>query len=174
MTCIVGIAKEDKVYIGGERAASDGSIVISSSRPKVGVSGDWIYGFAGSYGTGQLIELITLPKVLKNDDPYMTLRLVIVEELKRLYESYGRDLEDNAADWLIGCKGRLFELSSGDWGVIEINESAIGSGNNFALGSLHTTRQYEVASPIYRIEQALNAAIELSPTCLGPVDIMSL
>ena len=174
MTCIVGIAKEDKVYIGGERAASDNDVILSTCRPKVGVKGDWAYGFAGSYGTGQLIELINLPKVLKNDDPYTILRLVIVEELRKAYETYGRDLEDNAADWIIGCKGRLFELSSGDWGVIEINESAIGSGNSFALGSLHTTKQFEVASPIYRIEQALNAAIELSPTCLGPVDIITL
>ena len=174
MTCIVGIASEGIVYIGGERAASDGNIVISTRRPKVGIKGDWAYGFSGSYGTGQLIELINLPKVLKNDDPYNILRLVVVEELRKAYESFGRDLEDNAADWLIGCKGRLFELSSGDWGVIEIEESSIGSGNDIALGSLHTTKQYEAASPIYRIEQALNAAIELSPTCLGPVDIIQI
>lgn len=174
MTCIIGIAKESVVYIGGERAASDSDVVLSTCRPKVGVKGDWAYGFSGSYGTGQLIELITLPKVLKNDDPYTVLRLVVVEELKKHYETLGRDIEDNAADWLIGCKGRLFELSSGDWGVIEVHESAIGSGNNIALGSLHTTKQFEVALPTYRIEQALNAAIELSPTCLGPVDIVSL
>lgn len=174
MTCIVGIAKEGNVYIGGERAASDNDVILSTCRPKVGVKGDWAYGFAGSYGTGQLIELVNLPKVLKNDDPYHLLRFVIVEELKKVYDTYGRDLEDNAADWIIGCKGRLFELSSGDWGVIEINESSIGSGNAFALGSLHTTKQFEVASPIYRIEQALNAAIDLSPTCIGPVDIITL
>lgn len=174
MTCIVGIAKEGNVYIGGERAASDGNVILSTCRPKVGVKGDWAYGFSGSYGTGQLIELVTLPKVLKNDDPFLVLRTTVVEDLKRHYDTYARDIEDNAADWLIGCKGRLFEISSGDWGVIEINESSIGSGNTIALGSLHTTKQFEVASPIYRIEQALNAAIELSPTCLGPVDIVQI
>ena len=174
MTCIVGIAKDDVVYIGGDRAASDGNVIIPTRRPKVGIRGDWIYGFAGSYGTGQLIELIDLPKVLKNEDPYTILRMEVIEELKRLYDTYGRDQEDNAADWLIGCKGRLFELSSGDWGVIELEETSLGSGNSFALGSLHTTKQFEVASPIYRIDQALNAAIELSTTCLGPVDILSL
>lgn len=174
MTCIVGIAKEGNVYIGGERAASDSDVILSVCRPKVGIKGDWAYGFAGSYGTGQLIELINLPKVLKNDDPYNLLRLVVVEELKKHYDSLGRDIEDNAADWLIGCKGRLFELSSGDWGVIEVLESSIGSGNTIAMGSLHTTKQFEVATPVYRIESALNAAIELSPTCIGPVDIITL
>ena len=174
MTCIVGIAKDNVVYIGGERAASDGSVVLSTRRPKVAKDGNWIYGFAGSYGTGQLIELVTLPKVLKNDDPYILLRTTIVEELKKHYESLGRDHEDNASDWLIGCKGRLFELSSGDWGVVEVEESSIGSGNSIALGSLYTTKQFEVATPDLRIEWALNAAIDLSPTCCGPVDIISI
>jgi ATP-dependent protease HslVU (ClpYQ) peptidase subunit len=174
MTCIVGIAKEDVVYIGGDRSASDDSVILATRRPKVGIKGEWVYGFSGSYGTGQLIELITLPKVLKNDDPYNLLRLVVVEELKKAYESFGRDLEDNAADWLIGCKGRLFEISSGDWGVIELEESSIGSGNTIALGSLHTTRQFDMATPDMRIQWAIDAAIELSTTCLGPVDIVSL
>lgn len=174
MTCIVGLVKDDVVYIGGERSASDSDVILTSLRPKVGVKGDWVYGFAGAYGTGQLIELITLPKVLKNDDPYNVLRLVVVQELKKHYDTLGRDSEDNSADWLIGCKGRLFELSSGDWGLIEINQSSIGSGNTIALGSLHTTAQFEVATPEMRIQWALDAAIDLSPTCLGPVDIVSL
>lgn len=172
MTCIVGISDGKNVYMGGERSASDDSLILSTSRPKVGVRGDWIYGFAGSYGTGQLIEFINLPKVLKANDPYELLRLSIVEELKRLYESSGRDHEDNSTDWLIGCKGRLFELSSGDWGVVEIDETAIGSGTSIALGSLYTSK--EIENPHIRITYALNAAITLSTTCQGPIDILYL
>lgn len=174
MTCIVGIAKENVVYIGGERSASDESTILSACRPKVGIRGDWLYGFSGSYGTGQLIEFIALPKVLKNDDPYTVLRMAVVEELKKAYDAFGRDLEDNSSSWLIGCKGRLFELSSGDWGVVEVEESSIGSGNTIALGSLHTTKQFSAATPDMRIQWALDAAITISPTCLGPVDILSL
>jgi len=111
---------------------------------------------------------------LKADDPHILLRTTIVEELKKHYENLGRDHEDNAADWLIGCKGRLFELSSGDWGIVEVQESSIGSGNSIALGSLYTTKQFDVAAPDTRIKWALDAAIELSPTCIGPVDIISL
>ena len=172
MTCIVGIASEGIVYIGGDRGVSDDSTISSMCRPKVSTRGGWAYGFAGSLGTGQLIEFIELPKVLKNDDPYFLIKTTVVEELKKAYDANGRDMEDNSTDWLIGCKGRLFEVSSGDWGVLEIEESAIGSGGTIALGSLHTTKQYEVATPIYRINSALQAAIDLSPTCLGPFDIV--
>lgn len=172
MTCIVGIASEGIVYIGGDRGVSDNDSISSMYRPKITAIGDWVFGYAGSVGTGQLIEFITLPKMLKADDPYYILKTNIVTELKKSYELHGRDIEDNSTDWIIGCKGRLFEISSSDWSVIELEESAIGSGGSFALGSLHTTKQYDVATPVYRIQTALQCAIDLSPTCRGPIDII--
>lgn len=174
MTCIVGISHDDVVYIGGDRGVSDDSSIVSMSTPKIKMRGDWIYGYAGSLGNGQLLDMIEIPIVADEDDPYILIRLTIVEELKKAFELYGSSHEDNETDFLIGCKGRLFQVSSGDWGVCEVNEVAMGSGGNFALGSLHTTSQFEVATPYYRIEQALNAAITYSPTCQGPIDILYL
>lgn len=172
MTCIVGIAKDGVVYMGGDRGASDDHTIVSLSQPKVNVKGDWIYGYAGSLGNGQLFDLIDLPAVADDEDPFKIIRIDIVEELKSVIESHGSDKEGDATDFLIGCKGRLFEMSTEDWGVVEVSEVSIGSGGNYALGSLHTTSQFEVASPYYRIEQALNAAITYSPTCQGPIDIL--
>lgn len=173
MTIIIGIAKGDTVYIGADRGASDGESIVSLSRPKVRVRGDWIYAYSGSLGTGQLMDCITIPDI-DDQDPFILLRLDIVEALKDAIESYGTANEEHHAEFLIGAKGRLFEFSTADWGVAEIEETALGSGGAFALGSLHTTKQYEVALPTYRIEQALNAAITYSPTCQGPIDILFL
>jgi hypothetical protein len=79
----------------------------------------------------------------------------------------------NDTDILIGIRGRLFELSPVDWSVAEVLETAIGSGGDFALGSLHTTKEFP-ATPEFRIEYALNAAIAYSPNCQGPIDILSV
>lgn len=173
MTCIVGIASEDKVYIGSDRGASDGESIISLAKPKVYIRGDWIFAYSGSLGTGQLMQCITIPDI-DDQDPFIVLRLDIVEALKNAMESFGTPDNEHASDFLIGAKGRLFELSTSDWGVAEVEESALGSGGAFALGSLHTTKQFPVATPTYRIEQALNAAITCSPTCQGPIDILYL
>ena len=170
MTCIVGISDGNTVYIGGDRGASDDSSIISLAQPKVKVKGDWIYGYSGSLGNGQLFDLIDLPPVADDEDPFKIIRLDIVEELKSLIDSHGSDKEDNVTDYLIGCKGRLFELSSEDWGVVEVSEVAIGSGGNFALGSLYSTK--DNTNPIVRITIALNAAITYSPTCQGPIDVI--
>ena len=172
MTCIVGIAKNDVVYIGGERAASDGSTLLSLNRPKVKRCGEYLIGFAGSLGIGELAHFIDLPPIGKNIEK--TLRTSFIKSLKDAIELYGNasHLEDNSTDWLIGVNGRLFEISSEDWSVCEFSESAIGSGNNIALGSLYTTRNWQDQEK--RIKVSLQAAVEISPSCSGPIDIYSI
>lgn len=171
MTCIVGISDGETVYIGGDRGASDESCIITLSQPKVKTNGEWIYAYSGSLGNGQLLDFINYPALKKTDDVYKIVRFDIVSQLKDLYESHGSEKDDNATDYLIGIRGRLFELSSEDWGVAEVQETSIGSGGNFALGSLYTSKELE-DNPIVRITLALNAAITYSPTCQGPTDIL--
>lgn len=171
MTCIVGISDGKSVYIGGDRGASDDSCIISIAQSKVIVKGEWIYGYSGSLGNGQLFDFINFPATIKKtDDVYKIIRFDIVPQLKELFETHGSTKDDDATDYLIGIRGRLFELSSEDWGVAEVKETAIGSGGNFALGSLYSTQ--EIENPIVRATIALNAATTYSPTCQGPFDIL--
>lgn len=170
MTCIVGISDGERVYIGGDRGASDDHTIVSLAQSKVNVKGDWIYGYAGSLGNGQVLDYITFPALKKGDDPFKILRFDIVPLIRSNIETYGSDKDGDTTDFLIGCKGRLFEMSSEDWGVIEVAEVAIGSGGSFALGSLHST--YSIYSPIVRIGMALDAAITYSPSCQGPTDLL--
>ena len=173
MTCIVGIAKDDVVYIGGERASSDGNTLITLTRPKVQRCGDYLIGYAGSQGIGQLAQMIDLPPG-NSKNIEKVLRTTFIKSLKSAIEEYGNasTVDDNSTDWLIGVQGRLFEISSEDWQVGEYSYSSIGSGNNIALGSLHTTQNWKDQEK--RIHVALDAAITLSPTCQGPMDILKL
>lgn len=169
MTVIVGIVDKDTVYIGGDRGVSDDHVMLSMSRPKISERDGWIFGYAGTLGTGQLMEFINFPKVAKNEDPYKVLRLDVVEQLKKAYEAFGRDIEDNGTDWLIAYENRLFEISSGDWGVLEVSMSAIGTGATFALGSLYTSQSWRDTKR--RVQKSLESSIQFSPTCNYPIDI---
>jgi ATP-dependent protease HslVU (ClpYQ) peptidase subunit len=173
MTCIVGISDNGKVYIGGDRGASDGSSIVSLSTPKVYIRDEWIFGYAGSMGIGQIMQIIDIPILKPDDDPFLVLRMDMVDAFKSMLEHNGISInEDNDTDILIGCRGRLFEFSPADWSVAEVKETAVGSGGNFALGSLYTNSLYIDITPIDRIEQALTAAITYSPTCQGSIDIL--
>lgn len=172
MTCIVGIARDGIVYMGGERGASDDNGILSLSRPKIVQINNYLIGYAGSQGIGQLAQMIDLPPIGKNIEK--TLRTTFVKTLKSAIEEYGNasNIDDNATDWLIGVDGRLFEISSVDWQVSEFDESAIGSGGLIALGSLHTSRNW--ADHQKRIKYALQAAVDISTTCSGPIDILHI
>ncbi len=171
MTCIAGIAHEGKVYIGGERSAADDVSITTLAVPKVYVKGEWIYGFAGSYGIGQLLDTIKLPPAGEN--PYITLRTTVVERLKVSISNYSREeMKDYDTSWLVGCRGRLFEFHHSDYSVIEVSTTAIGSGANLALGSLYTTSDWKNQEK--RLKVAIEAAITYSPTCQGPIDIFSI
>jgi len=170
MTCIVGITNGHNICIGADRSASDDITIVPMCRPKVHIKNNFIFAYAGSFGTGQLMEMINFNN--DYDDPYFYIRLDIVKQLKSAIESFGSTNEENAAQFLIGARGRLFEFSTDDWSVIEVKESAIGSGSAVALGSLYTTRYaMDIRT---RVDTALNAAITYSPTCSGPVDIKML
>jgi ATP-dependent protease HslVU (ClpYQ) peptidase subunit len=171
MTVVVGITNGTNVYIGADRGVSDDITILSLSRPKVHINNDWVFGYSGSLGIGQLMELIDLPDAGEN--PYKTLRMNLVSHMRSAIDLYSVNNNDNTSEFLIGTQGRLFEMNTTDWSVAEVNESAIGSGGPFALGSLDTTKDFP-ATPEWRIEMALCAAITCSPSCQGGIDILNV
>lgn len=169
MTCIVGLVDNGTVYIGGDRSIGDESSILSSPVSKVGVRDQWIYGYSGTIGIGQLVEIINLPRAEGAD--YKTIKTKIAPALAVAIDNYSREAADHDTQWLIGVNGRLYELSAADWGVVEVQYTAIGAGSQIALGSLYTSID---KSPIDRVELSLEAAITLSPMCQGPIDVYSL
>jgi len=172
MTCIVGLVDNGIVYMGGERSIGDESSILSSPVSKVSIRDEWIYGYSGTIGIGQLIDIINLPRAEGAD--FRTIKTKIVPALSVAIDNYSREAADHDTQWLIGVNGRLYEVSAADWGVVEVNYSSIGSGSQYALGSLVTSDYIGTTTPQMRIAMALDAAITLSPSCQGPMDTFSL
>lgn len=168
MTVIVGIRAIDGVYLAADRGLSDDDIITSMSAPKIRQNDKYIIGYADSPGTGQLLHWITLPTPPKrNVEKFM--RTTWVNAVRKQLVDSGVDLKDNAhASFLVGVSGQLFFIDTSDWQVSECEYMAIGSGAAIAMGSLYTTASWK--SPEKRAITAVYAAIELSPSCQGPVD----
>ncbi len=172
MTCIVGIAHDDQVFLAADRGLSDDDIITSMSAPKIRQNDKYIIGYADSPGTGQLIHWITLPTPPKrNVEKFM--RTTWVNAVRKALVDSGVDLKDNAhASFLVGVSGQLFFIDTTDWQVTECAYMAIGSGASIAMGSLYTTQSWKSAEK--RAFTAVSAAIELSPSCQGPIDNLVL
>ena len=167
MTVIAGIASEGTVYMSGDRGASDGDSILSMATPKICKVNDWLIGYAGSGGLGQILKhLECWTRHPKNAERF--LRNDFVEEYKTAREKIGGKDEEEASI-LLGYKGILYEMETSDYGVYTFAYTAIGSGGPIALGSLHSTENTAFL-PQMRVEKAVEAAIAHSPSCLGPID----
>jgi ATP-dependent protease HslVU (ClpYQ) peptidase subunit len=168
MTCIVAISDGSNVYMASERGLSDDDVITAMSAPKIRQNYKYIIGYADSPGTGQLLHWMALPTPPRSTvEKFM--RTTWVNAVRKALNDSGVDLKDNAhASFLVGVSGQLFFVDTVDWQVSECEYMAIGSGSSIALGSLYTTATWK--SPEKRAYTAVSAAIELSPSCKGPID----
>jgi ATP-dependent protease HslVU (ClpYQ) peptidase subunit len=166
MSTVIGIVDNGKVWMGADSFATtmDGErrrIVCK----KIFTNAKYLIGFIGSVRTGQVIR----PEYFTPPDDIMELPDAMFEQFtKKGCISINREsqvplMEGN---FLIATPdGKLFEILV-DFQMNEIEDhTAIGSGSNFAVGSLYTTRN--IADHKKRLLVALEAAA-LYDTSTGP------
>ena len=150
MTCIVGYTNGKKVWIGGDSAGAAGLNISIRKDEKVFKNGDFLIGYTSSFRMGQIIRYNFIPpkrkKIDKNNklDIFKYMCTDFIDELRKTFEQKGfltkKDNEESGGTFLIGYKGRLFEIES-DFQVAENieNYNACGCGKYYALGSLYTS-----------------------------------
>lgn len=173
MTCIVAISDGKRVYMGGERGNSDTYTIVSSTAPKIFECGSYLIGYAGNSGISQAViynfEFPPLGKTTRIDSHMLQ---VFIPKLRAFVKDNDIKIpenEDDNASFIVGVKGRVYEIDLSDFQCIEYTEVAIGSGGNYAYGSLYSSIGKD---PISRIKEAVEAAIIYSPTCQGPIDLL--
>lgn len=172
MTCIVGLVDKDKVWMGGDSAASAGSSILIHKNTKVFKVDNLLIGCSGSIRANQLVKYsLTLPK-FKTKDISKYLCTDFAMAIKSLIKDGMSDLESSKfGSFLIGYKNRLFEFDD-DLQLLEsINGiSSIGSGSDIALGSLFSTIG---ADPEKRLLMALKASAYYNTTVAAPFHVIS-
>lgn len=168
MTCIAAITDGTKVWIAGDRGMSDGNTIVSSKEPKIIATGPYVFGWAGNIGVGQSI-------VHGFDFPYCEdeeeIHTVFIPHFRKYITKRFEISPDDHSHFILGFEGRVYEISTDGFSCIEYDNVAIGSGKEFAMGSLYSTVG---EAPLARITLAIEAAIVLSPGCAGPIDWMEM
>jgi ATP-dependent protease HslVU (ClpYQ) peptidase subunit len=176
MTCIAVVRDEinNKIYMAGDRGASDDGTILALSSPKVWKLGPYLIGYAGAMD-GERIRYNFNPYVpdIKDTDKFMQTRFI--KELKEFYNEFRVDTsKDGDLGLIIAVRGNIYEHSSADMSLSKytLPYLAMGSGAEYAYGVLYATDKQKNARN--RVVQAVNAAIKFNPSCMGPVDIVSL
>lgn len=188
MTCIVALAVGNKVYLGGDSAASDEKtgLIVQRSDPKVFKVGQYGIAFCDSFRMGQILQYNwTPPKYtptagFKNLDKFM--RTKFVESVKETFQNHGYGRFGNNTD--DGDEGGIFIISVAGTGKIytmdvdyhiseaDVDYMAEGSGQQVALGSFHSTSQ--IKTPRKRVRMALEAASKFIMSVRGPFTIIEV
>jgi ATP-dependent protease HslVU (ClpYQ) peptidase subunit len=189
MTCIVALSVGNKVFMGGDSAASDekSGLILQVTDPKVFKVGQFGIGFCDSFRMGQILQYSWTPPIykpttgFKNLDKFM--RTKFVESIKEAYQEngYGRFGNNASEDGdeggiiiiAVQNTGRIFIMDV-DYHISEVDVEylAEGSGQQVALGSLHSTSA--VKTPRKRVRMALEAAAKFIMTVRGPFTIIEV
>lgn len=172
MTCIVALKDGDSIYMAAERGASDDDTILSLTTPKIWQSGPYVFGYAGTLDGERMRYNFkpTPPGATKDIDRFMQTNFI--KQLRAFYNEWWIDTSKDAdLGLIIGIKGNIYEHNAIDMSLSKFtgNYLSIGSGSGFAYGSLYTS---ESLQPKDRVALAVNAAINFSTSCMGPVDII--
>lgn len=180
MTCIVGLAHEGVVYIGGDSAgvADDWGLTVRADS-KVFQNGPFLIGFSSSFRMGQLLRYAFEPPVHAEGvsvEKYMA--TTFVDAVRDCLKAGGYAHKENEVEaggvFIVGYRGRLFQIDS-DYqvGVSADPYTAIGCGALIALGSLYATERRGVVARS-RVTLALEAAERHSAGVRGPFTVLSM
>lgn len=178
MTCIVGIEHKGEVYLGGDRAATDGGLNrVLIKDPKVFLKGNIGFGICGLPKVIDAVQYgIELPEDTTggNGKAWLVGHAIpaIREGLKRLEcteEHNGQQYYHGAM--LIGYKGHLYQLEA-NFQLVEAAHGfdAVGSGGEAALGSLRSTKK--ISDPRKRALEALAVSAEHNAGVAPPFDVI--
>lgn len=183
MTCIAGAIRHGEVCIGGDAVSLKGSQAARvGTEGKVFRVGEFLIGSAGTVRAHQLIRYLFNPPPIENEViSYMVQRFIPV--LRELMKENGEECDSKDgkremdARFLIGVRGRLFEIDPG-YGVFECKApyAAIGCADQEALAAMYVANrlldQYVSAQAI--VENGLLAAAEFDTSIRPPFTMMML
>ena len=168
MTCIVGVRDNSGVWIGADSCGSDGTTRAIISSPKVFRVGELLIGCTTSYRYIDLLQYSMVVAPLHDGDIDRYLRTAVIPAMRQTLKDGGAmgntDQREDGGTCLIGIKDRLYKIGD-DFGVMQHDDIAVGSGYLVALGSLHTSRGHH---PHARVSRALQAAQYVTAFVAGP------
>jgi ATP-dependent protease HslVU (ClpYQ) peptidase subunit len=157
MTCIIGYldAINDCVWMGGDSLGSNGYTKAVETQSKIFRNCIFKNVVMGSTTTFRHIDLLKYSESLFDevdfykettlDHKYMVTKFI--PNLINLFNSGIKHLDDKSkgANFIIGAKNKLFEVQD-DYSVLEPMDgyTAVGCGQNIALGSLYSTKQLDI------------------------------
>ena len=172
MTCIVAVAEDGVVYMGGDSAGVAGLNITIRDDPKVFKTHGFIMGFTSSFRMGQLLQYkFDPPKQTSGTSDMKYMVTDFIDAVRKLFKENGFGSDSTGGNFLVGYNGKLYNIDS-DYqvGIPSDKYDSVGCGAKIALGSLYSTVGQK---PEARLKASLEAAAKFNAGVSAPFVIMS-
>jgi ATP-dependent protease HslVU (ClpYQ) peptidase subunit len=164
MSCIVGMKDSQRVIIGGDSAVVASSTIQIDTCPKVFrlkiQQDEYLIGHTGSGRIGNVLRHAFIPPPFKRHEDLET--YMVTRFVDALRKCWRRASFERGAQMLVGFQGHVFWIEE-DYQVGQPMQgyTAIGSGEDYALGALYATQFLDPPLDLEkRVRIALGAAAE--------------
>lgn len=176
MTCIVGCVEGKSVWIGGDRAATNGGLNRTLIKePKIFLKDGVGFGVCGLPKVMDALQHAVEPKY-GGQGPKKYLVSDLVPALREGFKKLDCTVDHEGQHYfhgaiLIGFRGRLFQLE-GNFQLVESSKGfdAVGSGAEPALGSLRSSK----GKVKDRLLEALKVSAENNAGVAPPFDVIEV
>lgn len=175
MTVVVALRHNDRITIGAERGVDDTALIMPLSKPKIWQYSGYLFGCAGELDFQHLAKFRPPPPKGNLDEFMATTFMTALDEFYTKWSINREYSEDTNGYNAIICVGdTIYEHTPDGMTMISYDADwlAVGSGASYALGSIFTSQS--VASAKTRVRKAVEAACNFDPSCIGPVDVLSM
>ena len=142
MTCIVGLVRDNVIWMGADSAGVSGQNIQARADEKIFHLGEFLIGFTTSFRMGQLIRYkFTPPEIPPQIELHQYMVAHFVEAIRDVLKKGGyakkENEEESGGTFLVGIRGRLFCIES-DYQVAESGDKfdATGSGGTVARSAM--------------------------------------
>jgi hypothetical protein len=149
-------------------------LFLSLNSPKVWKVGPYLIGYAGSMDGERMKHNFkpTAPNI-KDTDKFMQTRFV--KELREFYNEFWVDTsKEGDLSLIIGIRGEIYEHSSGDMSLSKYSFHILLLGLDQNMHMVFYMQQINKKMLGIELAKPLGAAIKFNPSCMGPVDILSV
>jgi len=171
MTCVLGLKRAGKVYLGADSRCLTGWHIHRSPNPKIFRVGEMLIGTSGSQRVSDISQYNLDVSDLSGMDPAYYMAQAVIPAMIGCLKDHGALVDDKIEDSVImvAYRGCLFIIGE-DFSLSEIETyEAIGAGAKYALGYMYAAGYQD---PIPAIEGALECAAWFSASCAGPFIVM--
>lgn len=180
MTCIVGLVSDGVVHMAADSAGVGGlDLRVRSPKSKLFLNGKLLFGCTTSFRMIDLLrDVLSPPAVQEGQTPHAYVVKTLIPAIRQCFKDGGfattKDGREMGGTFLLGFRGALFTVYDDYQVAIDQDDfAACGSGEAYAMGSMHATRGI-VQEPVVRLSMALSAAERYCAGVRGPVDYLSL